>query len=139
VQVSSWSFGRTVAASTAIAACAGVFAGAINLGSDFNLPARLVYGGLGGLIFGSIIGAISATVALIFTRLAAALGLRFLVSLRLIFVISGSLTVLLLSHFTFGPLSDTARALSLAAVGLFTVASGWWVARQSVQPDSIAT
>jgi hypothetical protein len=84
---------RLMAASSAVAALCGLVVGSLAF-SDLLLPARLFYGGIGGLLVGGFIGAGAALTGLLTAILLRTCGARSAGVQRAAFVVAGGAAAL---------------------------------------------
>ena len=111
---------RLIAASSAVAALCGLVVGPLTL-TGFLLPARLFYGGVGGLVVGGFIGAVAALTGLLMATSLRAFGARSVGMQRAAFVMAGSATALSAAwwgRWPMTPLAELALMVSLAVVTL---------------------
>lgn len=121
--------GPLVAAGTATAAAVGAVLGPVLLTDGFPLPARLFYGGLGGLVTGALIGAVASLLGCAAAAVVRQGG-RGLPLQRGAFTLVGTVATLALSEWALPPLANGPRLLVLAGLAVVTVTAGTALSRR---------
>ena len=132
----STAFRPLVAAGTATAAAVGAVLGPVLLTDGFALPARLFYGGLGGLVTGALIGALASVLACAAAAVVQRDGRRLTLQ-RSAFTLVGTVVALALSVWALPPLEPVPRLLVLTGLAVVTAGAGTALPRHYlVAPDA---
>lgn len=122
---------RLIAASSAMAALCGVIVGSLAL-SDISLPARLFYGGIGGLLVGGFIGAVAALTGLLAAILLRAFGARSVGIQRAAFVVAGGATALSAAWWGRSPMTSPAQVALMVSLAVVSLGVGTLLGRRYI-------